>query len=138
MRPYSRLWWASILLSSVATGGASFALLSLFTELPIATIAKISVALIFAGDVVLALIMQAVSPTHVKLGPGERWHVAELPTETGTVIADFRDRQGRVSIRGESWVARQTSGCDGVLAAGDLVSVVDRDGLTLIVAAADR
>jgi hypothetical protein len=35
MQRYSSLWWASILLSSVVTGGGSFALLTLLTELSI-------------------------------------------------------------------------------------------------------
>ena len=72
MQRYSSLWWASILLSSVATGGGSFVLLTLLTELPIEIVIAVSLALILAGDVVLALLMQAVSPTRVTLGPGDR------------------------------------------------------------------
>ncbi len=136
MQRYSGLWWASILLSSVVTGGGSFLLLSLLTDWPTITVAKISVALIVAGDIVLALFMEAVSPTHVKIGPGERRHHAELPQELGMVLSDFEDRQGSVSIRGETWRARQASACCRPLQAGTAVRVVAREGLTLVVAAA--
>ena len=136
MQRYSRLWWASILLSSVVTGGGSFALLSLLTELPVATAIKISVALILLGDIVLALIMESLSPTHVMLGPGDRTNRSEPLAEIGTVISDFEDGPGYVAIRGEQWRAQQSSDCTERLEAGSPVRVLERQGLTLIVAAA--
>ncbi len=129
------MWWATILLSSVVTGGGSFALLTLLTELPIETVVKVSVALIVAGDIVLALLMEASSPTRIMLGPGDRRHRSELPRELGTVMSDFKHGRGSVSIRGERWRARQTAGCDQQLEAGAAVRVLDRAGLTLLVAA---
>ena len=137
MQRYSKLWWASLLLSSVVTGGGSFLLLHLLTDWATLTIAKVSVALIFAGDIVLALFMEAVSPTHVKIGPGERRLHTELPRELGEVLSDFEDRHGRVSIRGETWRARQTATCHRRLEAGMAVRVVAREGLTLVVRASD-
>ena len=131
MQRYSGLWWASILLSSVVTGGGSFLLLSLSTGLPIEIVITISVVLI-------ALLMEAVSPTRVTLGPGDRRRRSEPPAELGTVLADFEDGSGSVSIRGEQWRARQTSGCSGQLNAGAAVRVLEREGLTLVVAAAER
>ena len=118
-------------------GGGSFLLLSLLTDWPTLTVAKVSVVLIFAGDIVLALIMEAVSPTHVKIGPGDRRHHAEQPQELGKVIADFQGRQGRVSIRGETWRARQSADCAAPLEVGAAVRIVAREGLTLVVEAAD-
>lgn len=126
---------APVLLSSAVTGGGSFVLLALTTNLPLATVAAVSVALVLVGDIALALIMQAVSPTRVTLGPGDRRHNAELPRELGIVATNFRDRCGLVSIRGETWQARQASGCSERLEAGGAVSIVEREGLTLIVAA---
>ena len=137
MQRYSTLWWASILLSSVVTGGGSFVVLSLLTELPLEAVIVASVVLTLAGDVVLALLMEAVSPTYVTIGPGERWHDTEKPMDLGTAISDFEDRCGKVSIRGETWLARQTAGCSARLQAGTIVRVVERDGLTLVVAASD-
>lgn len=119
-------------------GGGSFLLLSLLTDWATITVAKVSVALILTGDIVLALIMEAVSPTHVKIGPGERRHHAEQPQELGKVIAEFQGAQGKVSIRGETWRARQASDCSASLEAGMAVRVVAREGLTLIVKAADE
>ena len=138
MQRYSGLWWASILLSSVVTGGGSFLLLSLSTGLPIEIVITVSVVLILVGDVILALLMEAVSPTRVTLGPGDRRRRSEPPAELGTVLADFEDGSGSVSIRGEQWRARQTSGCSGQLNAGAAVRVLEREGLTLVVAAAER
>ncbi len=135
MQRYSRLWWASILLSSLVTGGGSFVLLTLATELPTETVIKVSVILILVGDIGLAFIMGAVSPTRVTLGPGDRLNKADLPTETGTVIDDFEDGHGSVSIRGERWRARQTATCSVPLTTGAVVRVLDRHDLTLVVAA---
>ena len=136
MQRFSRLWWASILLSSVVTGGGSMLLLTALTDLPFAMAMKISIALILVGDIVLALWMQAVTPTRVLLGPGDRRLKDDPPDELGTVIADFEDGSGSVSIRGESWQAIQAAGCQRRLEADALVRVVERRGLTLVVAAA--
>ena len=137
MQRYSSLWWASILLSSVVTGGGSFALLSLLTPLSMETTLVISAALVLVGDIVLALLMGKVSPTRVFLGPGDRRVKDELPRELGTVIGDFRNGTGCVSIRGERWHARQDSDCGQRLDAGSPVRVLERQGLTLVVAAAN-
>ena len=112
-------------------------MLSLLTELPIATVITVSVALILVGDIALALFMQAVSPTHVTLGPGDRRHNTELPKELGTVATNFENRRGRVSVRGETWRARQAVSCSGRLEAGVAVRVVEREGLTLVVSATE-
>jgi membrane protein implicated in regulation of membrane protease activity len=137
MQRYSSLWWASILLSSVVTGGGSFALLTLLTELSIEIVIAVSLALILTGDVILALLMQAVSPTRVTLGPGDRRRNNDPPGEIGTVMADFVSGSGKVSIRGEQWRARQAPGCNGRLGAGTSVRVLEREGLTLVVSAAE-
>ena len=137
MQRYSSLWWASILLSSVVTGGSSFLLLILLTELSIEIVIAVSVALILAGDITLALLMEAVSPTRVTLGPGDRRRSNESPGELGTVAADFVEGSGKVSIRGEQWRARQSPACSRRLDAGTPVRVLEREGLTLVVAAVD-
>ena len=135
MRQYSRLWLASILLSSIVTGGGSFLLLSWLTDLSYTIVIAVSAGLVIAGDVALAFLMQAVSPTRITLGPGDRRHDAEQPPELGMVATRFSDRAGHVSVRGETWKARQAIDCRGRLEAGETVRIVERDGLTLIVAA---
>ena len=136
MRRYSGLWWASILLSSVVTGGGSFVLLNLLTGLSIEAIIVASVALIVVGDILLVFIVESISPTRVVLGPGERRHRNDTPDLRGTVVGDFENGSGSVSIRGEQWLARQSAGCSAPLAAGSPVRVLERNGLTLVVAAA--
>lgn len=137
MQRYSKRWLAPILLSSVVTGGGSFALLALLTDLPLTIVMAVSAALVFAGDVALAFLMQAISPTRVMLGPGDRRHKAEPPKELGMVATNFRDRRGYVSIRGETWRARQAIDCSERLERGGAVRIVERKGLTLIVAATE-
>ena len=138
MRRFSRRWLAPILLSSVVTGGGSFVLLSLATDWPLTIVLAVSAALVLAGDIALALLMQAVSPTRITLGPGERQHITEEPKELGTVAANFRNRRGQVSVRGETWRARQAIGCGETLEAGGAVRIVERDGLTLVVASSEE
>lgn len=138
MQQYSRLWWASILLSSVVTGGGTFVLLVLLTDWQTLTVFKLSIVSILVGDIVLALLMEAVSPTHVKVGPGERLRSTDLPRDLGKVVVDFADGRGRVKIRGEVWQARQPPGSTQRLDAGAVVRVLNRDGLTLIVASAEH
>ena len=138
MKRYSKYWWAAVLLSTAVTGGGTFLLLVLLTDLPIETALKISVALVVVGDIALAIIMQAISPTHVKLGPGERWHTDELPRDRGIVKTRFENGKGKVAIRGEIWDARLEGGAASQLDIGERVRVIEREGLTLIVAAADE
>jgi len=133
MQRYSNIWWASILLSSIVTGGTSFLLLLLFSDLALGKIVIASLLCVLAGDVVLALMMQAISPTHVKVGPGERRYEADLPADHAVVAADFVSGSGRVTVRGESWHAEQAAVCDARLVTGTRVRVVGRDGLKLVV-----
>ena len=137
MQRYSKYWWAAVLLSSVVTGGGAFLLLLLLTDLSIEMAVKISVGLVLVGDIVLAVIMQAISPTHVKLGPGERFHDNESPRDLGIVKTAFEDGKGKISIRGETWHARQSGQCDAPRDIGESVRVIEREGLTLVVAAVE-
>ena len=136
MQRFSRIWWASILLSSVVVGGTSFAALTLLTGLPLELVIVLTLLAVFAGDVVLALVTESLSPTHVKLAPGERRMRGEKSGEVGRVMADFQHGRGIVSIFGERWVARQIEDSDAGLEAGENVRVVEREGLTLVVARA--
>ena len=112
-------------------------MLSLLTDWPTLTVVKASVTLIVAGDIVLGLLMEAVSPTHVKVGPGERLRSTDLPQEIGKVVDDFDGGRGRIAIRGEMWLARQPASSKQQLKAGTGVRVLGRESLTLVVAAAD-
>lgn len=136
MKRYSPLWWASILLSSVVTGGGSVLLITLLTDLPLETTVKISAVLVLAGDIVLARWMETVSPTRILIGPGDRRLKDDDTRELGTVISDFENGSGSVSIRGERWQAVQDPGCKRRLIAESRVRVLERRGLTLVVESA--
>ncbi len=138
MQRYSTVWWAAILLSSAVTGGGTFILLLLFSDVSVATALKISLALVIVGDVTLAIFMQAISPTRIELGPGERWHIGEAPRDRGVVTTRFENGKGKISIRGETWHARQEDTAAKPLDVGERVRVLEREGLTLVVAAADE
>lgn len=133
MERYSILWWATILLSSIVTGGGTFVSLTLLTDLSIQAVAIASVTLILIGDIALALMMEAFSPTRITVGPGESRLRHDVPIETGTVIRNFENGHGTIAIRGEHWRARQSKSCGAILETGATVCVTERDGLTLFV-----
>jgi membrane protein implicated in regulation of membrane protease activity len=90
----------------------------------------------FLGDLAVALSMEAVAPTKVDIGPGEKTFVRDMPPERATVISGFdTSEHGQVSIRGESWQAVRALDDTGILSKGTAVHVVERRGLTLVVSA---
>jgi len=134
MRRFSRTWWITILLVSDVIGVGAIFLLYALTNLGFVSILAVGVALIFLGDLLLAVYMEAVAPTRVSVGPGEKLRNSDVPAEKATVVADFDDAgRGRVSIRGETWRAMQSSEAQESLTQGARVRVVRRDGLILIV-----
>ena len=123
-----------MLLASDVIGGGAIFLLYALTNLGFVSILVVGVALIFLGDLLLAVYMEAVAPTGVSVGPGEKLRNSDVPAEEATVIADFDDAGcGRVSIRGETWRAMQSSETQESLTQGARVRVIRRDGLILIV-----
>ena len=133
MERFSILWWATILLSSVVTGGGTFVSLTLLTDLSMQTVITASVTLILIGDIALALTMEALSPTRIRIGPGESRLKHDLPLERGTVLKTFEDGRGAIAIRGERWRARQVETRGEILETGATVRVIEREGLTLVV-----
>ncbi|MBN1237928.1 MAG: NfeD family protein [Gammaproteobacteria bacterium] len=90
----------------------------------------VGAAIVIAGDVATAFIMQRLAPTAILVEPGER------AGGTAVAAADF-DASGRglVLLRGERWNARARTGAS--IRRGDRVRVQERDGLTLVVEPAD-
>ncbi len=128
-----------MLLASDVIGGGAIFLLYALTNLGFVSILAVGVALIFLGDLLLAVYMEAVAPTRVSVGPGEKLRNSDEPAEEATVVADFDDAgRGRVSIRGETWRAMQSFEAQEPLTQGARVRVVGRDGLILIVTAGAR
>ena len=126
----------TIIITSVVVGIAAFLLLGNLTDWQTLKL-KIAVGLlVFAGDLIMAFAMEAVAPTKVSIGPGEKVLNSDMPTESAIVVAGFgASPEGRVEVRGETWQATCSAEETGSLEKGALVRVIDRKGLTLVVAA---
>ena len=134
MKRYSRIWWASVLLSSVVTGTTAFLLVIYLTEWSLPVILFAVGSAVFLGDVVLALSMEAIAPTRIAVGPGERYMETERSSDTAFVLSGFEtSSRGKVSVRGETWQAIRAHDEVGNLPEGTPVDVIERDGLTLVV-----
>jgi membrane protein implicated in regulation of membrane protease activity len=78
--------------------------------------------------------MEAIAPTKVSIGPGEKHLDSDPASETATIMSGFDSiSYGQVSVRGETWRAIRAPDDTGNLTTGMSVNVVDRDGLTLVV-----
>lgn len=134
MKRYSLLWWSVILPTSVVVGAPTFLLVRYLTGWAAVESAVAALVATLLADLAIAASMEAIAPTRVHIGPGEKFRDSEMPIEKATVIAGFgASTQGQVSIRGETWSATQSPDDTGVLAAGMVVSVVDRNGLKLVI-----
>lgn len=134
MKRYSILWWSVILPTSLIVGVPTFLLLGHFTDWGVLERVATAVAATLLADLTIAASMEAVAPTKVNIGPGERFLDSEIPGETATVIGGFgASAVGQVSVRGETWLARRVPQDTGELARGMVVRIVDRNGLSLVV-----
>lgn len=134
MRRYSRLWWMSLLLSSVVTGSVAFLVLLNLTDWSIPKVVVVSGFFVLLGDLTLALTMEKVAPTKIAVGPGERYFHTDRSSDKAIVLSGFdASLHGQVSVRGETWQAVRAPGDRGELSEGMLVHVVERDGLTLVI-----
>lgn len=129
---FSRDWWLAILVVTAAISAATFLLLR-GRGLHLSELVLYCLAFSLLGDVVTALSMEAIVPTRVTIGPGDRRLRDDLPTELALVVSEFDGAgAGQVRIRGEIWRARGSR--DGFRpVVGSRVRVINRDGLTLIV-----
>jgi len=136
---FSRRWWLVIGATTLVIGAAVFLVLRYWTALALEQLILYWLIITFVGDVITAISMEAVAPTRVTIGPGDRQFDADHLAEVAVVVVGFDDAgQGRVRIRGETWRARQAETDRVSLQSGTEVRVVARDGLTLVVAADNR
>ena len=134
MKRYSLTWWLVILPTSVTIGGTTILVASNLTDWGIKGLVAAAVVTTFLVDLAIAASMEAIAPTKVNIGPGEKQLDSDLASEKATIISGFdANSHGQVSVRGETWRAVQEPGDTGILTRGKLVTVVDRDGLTLVV-----
>ena len=131
---FSRRWWLIIGATTLVIGAVVFVVLRFWTALALEQLILYWLIITFIGDVITAVSMEAVAPTRVTIGPGDRQFDADDPAERAVVVAGFDDAgRGRVRIRGETWQARQAKEDRASLITGTRVRVVERDGLTLVV-----
>ncbi len=131
---FSLQWW-----SWLASGALVFSVCSglfLYQQGSITGINFILlvVAVSFVGDLALALSFEAMAPTRVIIGPGDRVKRGSAVKETASIISGFENGAvGKVIVRGEIWTARCVSEDSCSLAVGENVRVLGREGLTLLI-----
>ena len=119
MRRFSRTWWITLVFSSAVVGTTALLLLLAFTSWPIPKIVLAAWLMVICGDVVVALSMEAIAPTRIDIGPGEKNLKTDAPAEHATVLSGFEDSlHGRVSVRGETWRAVRVEEDSGGLPIG--------------------
>lgn len=134
MKRYSFTWWLVILPTSVTVGGTTILIASNLTDWGIMALVTVAVISTFLADLAIAASMEAIAPTKVSIGPGEKHLDSDLASEKATIVSGFGSvSHGQVSIRGETWRAIRAPYDTGTLTRGMSVDVVDRDGLTLVV-----
>ncbi|HKL63083.1 MAG TPA: NfeD family protein, partial [Woeseiaceae bacterium] len=132
----SLTWWLVILPTSITVGGSSILLTSILTDWSLFARVAVAVLATSLADLAIAAWMEAIAPTRIHIGPGEKYLVSDTAAERATVISGFDPLpHGLVSIRGETWRAIRAPGDAGTLTIGMSVSVVERQGLTLVVSA---
>jgi membrane-bound ClpP family serine protease len=86
------------------------------------------------GDLFLAFSFEAIAPVKVTVGPGERYKRTDDLKEMASVVSGFSgSAEGKVRVRGEIWAARHYEGRDISLDTGEMVKVIDREGLVLLI-----
>lgn len=131
---FSRAWW--YWLAAAAMIGGAAACFIYFSTVAFPSLGWLSVFLVgsFVGDVVLAIGMEAVAPSRVVIGPGDRVFDSSPVNIRAEVVSAFSaSGSGRVIIRGEVWNARFAGEIRSAVLAGEEVLVKGRDGLTLLV-----
>jgi membrane protein implicated in regulation of membrane protease activity len=134
MKRYSFIWWLVILPTSVTVGGTTLLVTSSFTDWGVMALVAVAGVSTFLADLAIAASMEAIAPTKVNIGPGEKHLDSDLASEKATIMSGFDSiSRGQVSVRGETWRAIRAPDDTGTLTTGMSVNVVDRDGLTLVV-----
>ena len=86
------------------------------------------------GDLLMALSFEAIAPEKITLGPGERYKRTDDLKEKASVVSGFSSSsEGKVRVRGELWSARHYVGREISLYSGQMVRVIDREGLVLLI-----
>ena len=137
MTRFSLAWWLAVLPTSILVGGTTFYLLGQFVTWSLGERLIVAAILTIAADLAIAAWIEAMAPTRILFGPGEKARLADERTEVGVVTAGFEGKpNGRVRVRGESWPAVALNDDSSKLSIGVVVRIVDRVGLNLVVTTA--
>jgi len=131
---FSLEWWSWLANGAVVFGGFTGLFFYQQESITGLNLILLVVAGSFVGDLALALYFEAIAPTHVIIGPGDRIQRDSALKETASIISGFENSaEGKVTVRGELWTARWVSEESCSLAVGDTVRVLGREGLTLLI-----
>ena len=131
---FSLEWWSWLASGALVFGGCTGLFLYQQGSISGINFILLVVAVSFVGDLALALSFEAIAPTHVIIGPGDRVQRGSAVKETASIISGFENSaEGRVTVRGEIWAARFVSEDSCSLAVGKNVQVLGREGLTLLI-----
>ncbi len=131
---FSLQWWLSISLSTVMFGSLALFVGHVLRGQEGASLFLWVAAAALLGDLIVALIYEAMTPTRVVIGPGDRLARHDPLHEPAVTIDGFEQSPlGRVRVRGEVWLARYVSVQVEGPRRGEQVRVVAREGLLLVV-----
>ncbi len=132
---FSLEWWSWLASGALVFGGCTGLFLYQQGSISGINFILLVVAVSFVGDLALALSFEAIAPTRVIIGPGDRVQRGSAVKETASIISGFENSaEGKVTVRGEIWAARCVSADSYSLAVGENVRVLGREGLTLLIA----
>lgn len=128
IRRYSAQWWFVIIGITSFLGWTSVAAFWWLGHLSSSYALPAILAIIVTGDIAGALIMESLTNSWVRFGPGER------EPQLAEVVDGFGDSVGgRVRVGAEIWRARYAGRGPPPSGAGCRLRVVGREGLVLLV-----
>ncbi len=129
-------WWEWIGVASLIIAASSALLLQTLDLLSREYGFWVILVCVAIGDLLVAFSFEAVAPSEVTIGPGEKiWKDSEL-RDVGEIVAGFDNvSEGRIRVCGEEWSAELSEDHSNTLQLGDKVEIVGRNGLTLAVRA---
>ncbi len=128
IRRYSAQWWFVIIGITSFLCWTSVALFWWLGHLSSSYALPAILAIIVTGDIAGVLVMESLTSSRVRFGPGER---EPPPAE---VVDGFGDGvEGRVRVGAEVWRARYAGSGPPPRGAGRRLRVIGREGLVLLV-----
>jgi membrane-bound ClpP family serine protease len=132
---FSKEWWLWLANGAFLFGAITYVALFIsgrsfsFTEFLVFVVLGSVV-----GDLLMAAAFEIAAPSSITLRPGEKSHSDDSLSDEALVMSGFENTiNGHIEANGERWNARIASGNSAFLKPGDRVSIIDREGLCLLV-----